>query len=138
MADQENYRVGRGKPPLNSRFKPGVSGNPSGRPKRAATLETDLLDELAGPVAAGGDGTKQRAIVRTLVNQAIGGNLRAISVLVAVLARIQGPNEDSAERLSDHDREILEKFERRELGTAAESESTGEGNMKGDHQGRIP
>src|SRR4029077_16017269 len=82
------YRVGRGKPPLGSRFKPGVSGNPSGRPKRVPTLRHELLDELGLPVAIGGDDTKQRAIVRTLVNQAIAGNLRAMSVLVAVLERM--------------------------------------------------
>jgi hypothetical protein len=31
MADDE---IGYGKPPLSGRFRPGVSGNPSGRPKR--------------------------------------------------------------------------------------------------------
>ncbi len=134
----DTYRVGRGKPPLHTRFKQGVSGNPTGRPKRAPTLRTDLLDELARPAAAGGDDTKQRAIVRTLISQAIAGNLRAISVLVAVLARMQEPNDELAEQLSDHDREILEKFAQRELGMAAESEATDKANLKGDHQGRVP
>lgn len=108
------------------------------RPKRAPTLQTDLLDELARPAAASGDNTKQRAIVRTLVNEAIAGNLRAISVLVAVLTRMQGRNDESAEQLSDHDREILQKFAQRELGTAAESEATDKANVKGDPQGRVP
>ena len=27
------YKVGRGKPPLHTRFKKGQSGNPKGRPK---------------------------------------------------------------------------------------------------------
>lgn len=133
----KEYRVGRGKPPPDSRFKPGVSGNPSGRPKRAPTLRTELLDELARPAPAGGDDTKLRAIVRTLVNQAIAGNLRAMSVLVALLARMQGPDE-SAEQLSDHDREILGKFAQRELGNAAESEATDEANEKAGHSGRVP
>ena len=137
MADSD-YLIGRGKPPLGSRFKPGVSGNPSGRPKRTPTLQTDLLDELARPAAASGNDTKQRAIIRALVNQATAGNLRAISVLVALLARMQGRNEESAEQLSDHDREILEQFAQRELGTTAESASADEANVKGDHQGRVP
>jgi hypothetical protein len=92
---------------------------------------------LARPAAASGNDTKQRAIIRTLVNQATAGNLRAISVLVALLARMQGRNEESAE-LSDHDREILEQFAQRELGTTAESASADEANVKGDHQGRVP
>jgi hypothetical protein len=93
---------------------------------------------LAEPATA--SGTKQRAIVRTLVNQAISGNMRAISVLVALLAKMQGSTEESAEQLSDHDREILEKFAQRELGTAAESdpESDDETNAKSAHQGRVP
>jgi hypothetical protein len=72
-----------------------------------------------------------------LVNQAIAGNLRAMSVLVALLARMQGPDE-SAEQLSDHDREILGKFAQRELGNAAESEATDEANEKAGHSGRVP
>jgi RNA polymerase-interacting CarD/CdnL/TRCF family regulator len=92
---------------------------------------------LARPAAAGGDDTKQRAIVRTLISLAV-GNLRAISVLVAVLARMQGPKDESAEQLSDHDREILEKFAQRELRIAEESEATDVANEKGGHPGRVP
>jgi Family of unknown function (DUF5681) len=130
------YRVGRGKPPLGSRFKPGASGNPGGRPKRAPTLRRELLDELARPVAAGGDETKQRAIARTLVKQAIAGNLRALSVLVAVLARMPEPKEEAAEQqLSEHDREILEKYAQQESGTPEECEATDEAGEKGGPAG---
>jgi hypothetical protein len=38
-----DYEIGYGKPPRNGRFKPGVSGNPKGRPKRGP---------LAGQVTA--------------------------------------------------------------------------------------
>jgi hypothetical protein len=131
------YRVGRGKPPLGSRFKPGVSGNPSGRPKRVPTLRHELLDELGLPVAIGGDDTKQRAIVRTLVNQAIAGNLRAMSVLVAVLERMpDGQDEAAQQQLSEHDREILEKFAQRELGTPEEPEAADEAGEKSEPEGR--
>ena len=39
-ADQSaegDYEVGYGKPPKHSRFKPGQSGNPKGRPRVPAT-----------------------------------------------------------------------------------------------------
>lgn len=50
--------VGYGRPPTNSRWLPGQSGNPSGRPKttKAALLES-MADVLSRPVTArGGDG----------------------------------------------------------------------------------
>src|SRR5207237_8691001 len=39
--------VGYGRPPSPSRFKPGQSGNPRGRPKGQRNLLSDLRDELA-------------------------------------------------------------------------------------------
>jgi hypothetical protein len=32
--DEKPYRVGYGRPPLETRFKPNQSGNPKGRPRR--------------------------------------------------------------------------------------------------------
>jgi hypothetical protein len=36
----QNYSVGYGRPPITSRFKPGVSGNIKGRPKGSKNLKT--------------------------------------------------------------------------------------------------
>jgi hypothetical protein len=102
------------------------------------TLRHELLDELGLPVAIGGDDTKQRAIIRTLVNQAIAGNLRAMSVLVAVLARMPDAKEEAAEQqLSERDREILEKFAQRELETSEEPKAADEAGEKGGQAGRV-
>jgi hypothetical protein len=38
-----DYAVGYRRPPLHSRFQPGVSGNPPGRPKGAANLKTLMV-----------------------------------------------------------------------------------------------
>nr|WP_306262013.1 DUF5681 domain-containing protein [Pararhizobium sp. IMCC21322] len=35
LPDNADYEVGYAKPPQSSRFKPGMSGNPKGRPKGA-------------------------------------------------------------------------------------------------------
>ena len=46
--DTSDYRVGYGKPPIETRFKPGQSGNRAGRPKRArneATVARKVLSE---------------------------------------------------------------------------------------------
>lgn len=46
------YKVGNKKPPLHSRFKPGQSGNPRGRPKGSKKLSVALLEELRRTVCA--------------------------------------------------------------------------------------
>ena len=38
--------VGYASPPVRSRFKPGQSGNPSGRPKKTKSLKVELIEEL--------------------------------------------------------------------------------------------
>jgi hypothetical protein len=69
--NQRDYEVGRGKPPVHSRFKKSQSGNPRGpRPKHLSALLVETLDE---PVVVTIDGergeiTKREAVVTWLVN----------------------------------------------------------------------
>ncbi len=51
MAGTDDDGIGYGRPPLHSRFKPGESGNPRGRPKGAASFKSDLLEELSETIA---------------------------------------------------------------------------------------
>jgi hypothetical protein len=89
MADDEkNYKVGRGRPPLRTRFKKGQSGNPRGpRPKNLPAL---LIEALNEPVMATIDGeqreiTKREAVVTQLVNKSAAADLRATKMLVDML-----------------------------------------------------
>jgi hypothetical protein len=51
----------------------------------------------------------------------LSGTPLGLLMLVALLAKMQGSTDESAEQLSDHDREILEKFAQRELGRHQEA-----------------
>jgi hypothetical protein len=82
---RRDYDVGRGKPPVHSRFKKGQSGNPHGpRPKSLPALLVEALNEK---VVATIDGarreiTKREAIVTQLVDKSTGADLRATKMLI--------------------------------------------------------
>src|ERR1700731_2720924 len=105
--------VGYPRPPTHTRFRSGVSGNSSGRPKRRPTFRTVLLDELAAPTAAGGAQptvSKLQALVRTLVAAAISGDARTQALLLAAITRIGEADEEEPTSLSPDDREILDSY----------------------------
>ncbi len=47
MTKRNNYTVGRGKPPIHTRFRKGTSGNAKGRPRKVATLPDKVAKILA-------------------------------------------------------------------------------------------
>jgi hypothetical protein len=74
------------KPPSNSRFRKGASGNPKGRPKGLTNLATLMERALHERVAAHENGkrrmiTKAEVISKQLINKAASGDLRALSQL---------------------------------------------------------
>jgi len=111
--------------PAQTRFRPGQSGNPSGRPKRRPTFQDALLAELAR-ATPGNDAdrthSKLQALVRTLVDSAIAGNARAQSVVVGALARIGDAEESESPSLTPDDREILDAYVGGELERRAAAE----------------
>src|SRR3974390_1673189 len=67
-----NYKIGYGKPPKASQFKPGRSGNPEGRRKGSLNLVTDLSAELGEKIPVREAGrprrvSKQRALIKPLL-----------------------------------------------------------------------
>jgi hypothetical protein len=93
MADQEaDYEIGYGKPPRANQFPKGVSGNRSGRPKGARSLNTIVLKESRQQIRVNGPRgvrsiTKLEAAVMQLANKSAQGDLRATRELIPLIAR---------------------------------------------------
>src|SRR4029079_11043848 len=90
---QREESVAYNHPPKASRFQKGQSGNPSGRPRGAPTLKADLVHELSEPTefCEGNRSlilSKQRALVKRLVNAALKGDAKATAVVFSFCARL--------------------------------------------------
>jgi RNA polymerase-interacting CarD/CdnL/TRCF family regulator len=95
MDDGPNSTSGYKRPPLHTQFKPGQSGNPSGRPKKKATTFVEALErELSRKISVVEGGERQKiskldAIVKQQTNKAASGDLKATALLLGVLAKRQ-------------------------------------------------
>jgi hypothetical protein len=56
-----DYVVGKGRPPVQSRWKPGQSGNPKGRPKGHRNVRSELV-EIASQKVTVRDGNAERRL----------------------------------------------------------------------------
>jgi hypothetical protein len=90
----DDYTVGYGKPPVARRFRRGVSGNPKGRPRGSKNLDQVLLAELTTKIWITENGsrisiTKFDAMFKQLVNRALGGNERAIKLILEAIRQFE-------------------------------------------------
>jgi hypothetical protein len=117
-------RVGYRRPPVGTRFRPGQSGNPRGRPKGARNLSTVVAAALSERVAVNENGhrrriTKLEAAVKQLVNRAASGEARATQLLLALVqANETRPARQDANRLGEADAIVMAELARR-LGRGA-------------------
>ena len=116
-----DYEVGYGKPPRQTRFAKGLSGNPRGRPpgaKNLTTLLNEALDERVLVTENGGRRkvSKRQAIVTQLVNRAATADFRAIKMLLDFARDIERQSEPaSAEtsRFTEADEKVIEQIRAR-------------------------
>lgn len=118
MSDHKNdSKVGYRRPPAHSRFRPGQTGNPKGRPKGAANLRTDLRDELPEHIRVR-EGerdlkvSKQRAMLKALVAKALRGDARAANVVLGLVSKLfeAAAPVEPVPNLTADDQAILERF----------------------------
>ena len=136
MCNTENDKpIGFKSPPVHTRFKAGQSGNPSGRPKKVKGLKAELIDELAEftQVSEGNQNlqvTKARAIAKSIVRAAAGGNLRATTALISLFARDPLDTEPTDEPTPE-EHALLDDFVDREVRRrVAESSSNNSNDSK--------
>jgi Family of unknown function (DUF5681) len=110
--------VGYKRPPREHQFRPGQSGNPSGRPKGARNFRSELREELSEVVTVH-DGnrdiqiSKQRALIKSVVAAAIDGNQRAAASVLAMCMRMLADAEDDEAIERAEDADIVEAFTKR-------------------------
>jgi Family of unknown function (DUF5681) len=122
--DYEADAVGYKHPPRANQFRPGQSGNPSGRPKGVRNFRSELREELSEVVTVR-DGereiqvSKQRALIKALVAAAIEGNQRAAASVLAICVRMLADAEDDEAIERAEDADIVEAFTKRKKRAAA-------------------
>lgn len=115
------YEVGYRKPPRHTRFKPGQSGNPRGRPKGARGLNTivrTLMNETMVLRTSAGERKIRKidGVLQKTVELAMKGNMKALGQLVTLYkaavpeAETHSDNGASIEELSATDLATLEEL----------------------------
>ena len=119
--NERDYEVGYGKPPRDTRFKPGRSGNPRGRPNGSKNLSTLLSEALNEPVIVIENGrrrkvAKRQAIITQLVNRSAKADLKAIQILLTMLRDIEAradPGSADPAAFTEADQQIIQRIRAR-------------------------
>jgi hypothetical protein len=125
-------KVGYCQPPKHSRFKPGQSGNTSGRRKHRRSFKMDLMAALDAQCRdADGDATKQQKIAENLVNDLLARDALALKIIIPIVLALDGIEDDDEGEPTALQQKLIEDFARRE--GRADSATTPSQNG-GDHE----
>lgn len=119
--NRTDYEVGFGRPPTRTQFKPGRSGNPRGRPKRAKGMKTITIEILTEKVAirtAAGIKrvSKMEAVLHKLTEKAFAGDVRAQQALIVYYTKYVSDDREietsdaASAALDQHDAAALDAF----------------------------
>ena len=135
-AHEENYKVGPGRPPKETRWKKGApSPNPKGRPRKDQSLDPDLKKTLQQALSDKVKVTRNnREVILTkaalgieqLVHQYAKGDRHArrdVFTYAALLGLdMTGQSQAIKEALAPNQQEIIDAFMRRKAGKAPDGE----------------
>lgn len=89
---KDKYEAGYGKPPKDNQFKKGTSGNPKGRPKKAAEkpflmILNEEMNEIVPITNKNGEMveySKKELIVKRFVHRLMNGDATALKALLFI------------------------------------------------------
>jgi hypothetical protein len=99
------YDIGYGKPPQRSRYKPGISGNPKGRPKRQALSLAEIIDRVLGTAVTFREkgrrksATRDELCLKMIVDSALKGNLVAAGLVLKIRAHARQYGNSAVDRI---------------------------------------
>lgn len=111
-----SYEIGYRRPPKQTQFSKGASGNPAGRPKGSRNFATLLAQELNQKVVITENGRKRsmtrlQALAKKIVNSGLVGDGKALKLLLDAMRAAGHINPNEAESLlPDNHEEILREF----------------------------
>lgn len=99
-----NYTVGYGRPPIATRFQPGRSGNPNGRPRKSqpeplklspnhSAIHSAVLHCMLTPLDAGPNAwepsTNLERMIKQTADQAMAGDVRCMRLILPIYEEAQ-------------------------------------------------
>ncbi|MXO85987.1 hypothetical protein GRI38_08065 [Altererythrobacter aurantiacus] len=98
-------KVGPGYPPKATRFKPGQSGNPKGRPKKDRSFVKRIEAELDSEMQVEENGvtiklSKREVLAKRMVNDSLKGDPRMLNALLKFLPAETTSAQDEVEVVS--------------------------------------
>jgi uncharacterized protein DUF5681 len=119
--DDDDDRVGYGKPPKRTRFRPGQSGNPRGR-SRAVDFkdwENPIQKYMLEPMTVTIKGKKEKvpvvdALIKTAIRRALEGCTKHLKVLLDGSGGLKALIQEQKRQKTKADEELIEQA-RREL-----------------------
>jgi hypothetical protein len=120
-----DYEIGYGKPPADTRFVKGQSGNPHGRPKGKRNLATMLQAALNETVMITENGkrkqiTKLEATFKQIVNKAASGDIASTKLLIQMFPWLETLLDEKATKSisNEADLEVMKHLQKRLLAEA--------------------
>ncbi|MGD9920371.1 MAG: DUF5681 domain-containing protein [Pseudorhodoplanes sp.] len=112
-----SYEIGYGRPPEKSKFQPGKSGNPKGRPKGSKNEQTILHEILHRQIEVRDQGRRKKITVLQgmllkFAEDALKGNPKAAAFLLGRYGAV-GSDDHAGDELSVNEQEILNDYARR-------------------------
>jgi hypothetical protein len=136
---QSDYDIGYCRPPKRSQFRPGQSGNPTGRRKAIPTIGARLRELVYSKVTVTEQGRTRRisrldVMLRQLGNDAMRGDKRALKLLMEFLHRYDAAVEETvhSEEMAPEDLEILSDYLRQ---TGSSNSGSKDSSDEGDDDG---